>query len=101
MRTLAVSAPKTSTGNTHEDIEQKIWNFVVHVLDWSMKYYVLINTKEDHCKKKPYHAISPQKPCDCPAMVREGYQRSLEDSYHECIDDNITYLLARVNNIGW
>ena len=80
MLTLAVSTPKTSPGNTHKDIEQNIWNFVVQIVDRNMKYYVLINTKEDQRKEKPYQAISPLKPFDCPAMRREGYQCSLEDS---------------------
>ena len=101
VRPLAVPVPKTTTGGTYKEELQKIWNGVDHVCDWSMKYGVFINTKEYQGKYKPDEAISPHKPLSRTTRMRRSYENPLEDSYHEGKDDNITYLIGRVNFVKW
>src|SRR6266567_5804459 len=101
VRPLAVPVPKTTTDSTYKYELQKIWKGGPHVFDWSMKYGVFINTKEYQCKYQPDEAISPQKPLYRTARMRRSYENPLEDSYHEGKNDDITYLIGRVNNARW
>src|SRR5205823_6150688 len=79
---------------------QQIRNYA-HIADWRAKYSVLINTEEDQCKDEPDEAISPLNSLARPASRRESDQCSLHDSNHQRIDDDISDLSDRIDDIGW
>src|SRR5919201_4328800 len=99
VRSLVVFTPQASTGTTDTYKEQQIWNYA-HIVDWRVKYSVLINTEEDQCKDEPDNTISPLKSPARPASGKESDQCSLQDSNHQCIDDDIADLVGRIDDIG-